>query len=106
METILNDANFEAEVLKSDKPVFVDFWAPWCGPCQMTGPFVHAISEEMKDSNVKICKMNVDESPNTAGTYNVMSIPTFMMFKGGAPVDQIVGGVQKEKMEEMIKRHL
>ncbi len=106
MEHIITDANFEAEVLKSDKPVFVDFWAPWCGPCQMTGPFVHAIAEEMKDANVKICKMNVDECPNTAGTYNVMSIPTFMMFKGGASVDQIVGGVQKEKLEEMIKKHV
>ena len=106
MEHILTDATFEADVLKSDKLVFVDFWAPWCGPCQMMGPIVHEISEELKDKNIIIGKMNVDENPNTPGTYNVLSIPTFILFKNGQPVDQVVGGVQKEKLMEMINKHL
>lgn len=106
MEQIFTDANFEAEVLKSATPVFVDFWAPWCGPCRMTGPFVEELATEMAGKNIKIGKLNVDENPNTAGQYNVLSIPTFMMFKGGQMVDQIVGGVQKEKLKAMMEKHL
>lgn len=105
MENIFTDANFEQEVLTSDKPVFVDFWAPWCGPCQMMGPIVEEIAKEMEGKNIKIGKMNVDENPNTPGHYNVMSIPTFILFKGGQAVDQVVGGVQKEKLKEMIEKH-
>ena len=106
MGNIFTDANFEQEVLTSDKPVFVDFWAPWCGPCQMMGPIVEEIAKELEGKNIKIGKMNVDENPNTPGHYNVMSIPTFILFKGGQVVDQVVGGVQKEKLKEMIEKHL
>lgn len=106
MELKFTDANFESEVLKSPMPVFVDFWAPWCGPCRMLGPIVEEIAKEMEGKNIKIGKMNVDENQSTPQQYNILSIPTFLLFKGGKVVDQIVGGVQKEKLEEMIKRHL
>ncbi|MBI5729145.1 MAG: thioredoxin [Candidatus Magasanikbacteria bacterium] len=106
MENIFTDGNFDAEVLKSSAPVFVDFWAPWCGPCRMMGPIVETMATEMAGQNVKIGKLNVDENPNTAGQYNVMSIPTFILFKGGQAVDQVVGGIQKEKLEEMIKKYI
>jgi len=105
MEHTFTDANFKEEVLSSTTPVFVDFWAPWCGPCQMMGPIVESLSEEFKDKNIKIGKMNVDENNETAGQYNVMSIPTFLMFKGGQVVDQVVGGVQKERLAEMINKY-
>ncbi|MEK7625529.1 MAG: thioredoxin [Patescibacteria group bacterium] len=106
MELTFTDSNFEQEVLKSSVPVFVDFWAPWCGPCRMSGPIVDEIAKEMEGKNIKIGKMNVDENQTTPSHYNILSIPSFMIFKGGQVVDQLVGGVQKEKLEEMIKRHL
>lgn len=102
----LTDANFDQEVLQSDVPVMVDFWAPWCGPCQMTGPAVEALGNEMDASKVKIAKLNVDEHQEAAQKYNVLSIPTFLMFKGGQVVDQTVGGVQKEALEAMINKHI
>lgn len=106
MEHIFTENNFEQEVLKSDKPVFVDFWAPWCGPCRMTSPLVEELAHEMEGKNVKIGKINVDENESLAAQFEVMSIPTFMIFKDGKVVDQIIGGVQKEKMQEMINRHV
>jgi len=106
MENIFTDANFQAEVLGSDKPVFVDFWAPWCGPCRMTSPFVEEIAREMAGKNIKIGKMNVDENPATPQNYNIMSIPSFFIFKGGQVADQLVGGVPKEKLQEFINKHL
>ena len=104
-ELNLTDDNFEEEVLKSGVPVLVDFWAPWCGPCQMMGPIIEELASEY-EGKVKVAKLNVDESQTTAGKYKVMSIPTFLVFKGGEVVDQMVGGVQKDKLKEMIEKHL
>ena len=106
METIFTDANFESEVLKSVQPVFVDFWAPWCGPCRMMSPLVEELAKELEGKNIKIGKMNVDENPNTASQYGVLSIPTFKMFKGGTPVDEVIGGVPKEKLKAMMVKYL
>lgn len=105
MALIITDANFEQEVKQSNQLTFVDFWAPWCGPCQQMGPIVEDMAREL-EGKVKIGKLNVDDSPNTAQEYNVMSIPTFLLFKNGQKVDEMVGGVQKEKLVEMIKKHL
>lgn len=91
------DANFDMEVLKADKPVLVDFWAVWCGPCQMQGPIVEEVAKLM-EGKAKIGKMNVDENPKTAGTYGIMSIPTLIVFKGGKPVKQFVGVQSKETL--------
>ena len=101
----ISDANFDSEVLQAEVPVFVDFWAPWCGPCQMMGPIVEELAGEY-EGKAKVVKLNVDENPNTAGKFKVMSIPTFLVFKGGEVVDQTVGGVDKEKLKEMINNHL
>lgn len=105
MEHTFTDANFDVEVLKSDVPVLVDFWAPWCGPCQMMGPIVEELAKESDGKKFKIGKLNVDDNQNTAGQYNVMSIPTFLVFKGGQAVDQVTGGVQKEKLQELVKKY-
>lgn len=103
---MFTDANFKQEVLESQNPVFVDFWAPWCGPCQMMGPIVEELSHEYEGKNIAIGKCNVDENSNSASEYGVLSIPTFIVFKGGKAVDQLVGGVQKEKLKEFIDKHL
>lgn len=100
-EVILNDQNFESEILKSSVPALVDFWAPWCGPCKMMGPIVEEVAREMEGKSVKVAKLNVDEAAATAEKYNVMSIPTFKIFKGGEVVDEFVGVQTKE---EIIKR--
>lgn len=105
-ELTLNDSNFEEQVLKSSTPVFVDFWAPWCGPCQMMGPIVEELAKEFSGQGIKIGKLNVDESQATAGKYEIMSIPTFIVFKNGQPAEKMMGGLPKEKLAEMIKRHL
>lgn len=105
-EIILSDANFEQEVLQSTVPVFVDFWAPWCGPCQMMGPIIEEFAHEYDVSKIKIGKLNVDDNQVTSGTYNVMSIPTFLLFQGGQVIDQVVGGVSKERLQEMIAKHI
>jgi len=106
METILTDANFEKEVLKADVPVLVDFWAPWCGPCKIYGPIIEEVAKEMEGKKVKIAKMNVDESQEYPGKYGVMSIPTSIIFKGGEPVEQMVGVQAKEKLVEKLQKHL
>lgn len=90
--------NFEKEVLQSDKPVLVDFWAVWCGPCQMVGPILEEISE--KHTDIKVCKVNVDEQQDLAMKYEVTAIPAFYCFKGGKIISQKVG---VQSMEELIK---
>lgn len=89
----LTTENFRKEVLECEGRVMVDFWASWCGPCQMVGPIVEELAEEVKD--VKICKVNVDEQPDIAGKYNVMSIPTFILFEKGEPVKVSMGAKPK-----------
>ena len=91
------DANFEAEVLKNDKPVLVYFWAPWCGPCQMMGPIVDDLAKELTD--VKVGKLNVDENPDTASTYEIMSIPSVKVFKDGKVVKEFIGVQSKDKLK-------
>jgi thioredoxin 1 len=97
------DANFDEEVIKeNDKPVLVDFWAPWCGPCQMMGPILDEVSEDVKEF-AKVGKVNVDENPDTAGKYEVMSIPTLIIFKEGKPVKTMTGVQSKEALIEELK---
>jgi thioredoxin 1 len=106
MEHVFTDANFNDEVLKSDKPVLVDFWAPWCGPCQMMGPVINELASELEGKNIKIGKLNVDDNPNISSEYQVLSIPTFLLFKDGKIAGQIIGGVQKEKISDLIKQNI
>ena len=94
-DVTITDQNFDPEVLKADKPVLVDFWAVWCGPCQMQGPIVEEVAKAMEGKAV-VGKVNVDENPQSAGKYGVMSIPTLIIFKGGQPVKQMVGVQSKE----------
>jgi thioredoxin 1 len=101
----LSDKNFEQEVLKNDKPVLVDFWATWCGPCQMMGPIIEELSKEM-EGKVKIGKIEIDSNPETAGKYEIMSVPSLKIFKGGKVVKEFTGlqnkGVLKKELEEII----
>ena len=97
----VTDQSFEADVLGADKPVLVDFWAEWCGPCRMIAPALEEISGAMGDK-VKIVKLNVDENPNTAAKYGIMSIPTLMLFKNGEIASRQVGAVPKQKLHQWI----
>jgi len=101
----VSDGNFEQEVIKSEKPVLVDFWAPWCGPCRAIGPVVEDLAEVYKD-RVKVAKLNIDENPKTATVYGVMSIPTIVLFKNGNALDKVVGLVPKDRLEELVKKAL
>lgn len=103
MEMVFTDQNFEAEVMKSDKPVLVDFWAPWCGPCQMMGPVIEELAKEMSDK-AKVGKLNVDENPEVAEKYGIMSIPTVMIFKGGKMVKQLVGVQSGEALKGELEK--
>ncbi len=103
-ELNLNDQNFETEVLKADVPVLVDFWAPWCGPCKMQGPIIEELANNFTGKAVKIAKLNVDEAPMSASRFQIMSIPTIMIFKGGKPVDQMVGVQDKTTLEGKLSK--
>lgn len=101
-ELILNDKNFEKEVLKSKEPVLVDFWAPWCGPCQAMSPIVDALAKEYEKKTLLVGKLNIDENGQTPSKYGVMSIPTLILFKNGKPVEQFMGVQNKEKLKKKI----
>ena len=96
----INKANFLSEVIHSDKPVLMDCWAPWCGPCRMVGPVVEEISRERSD--IKVCKVNVDEQPELAGQFGVMSIPTLVVMKNGKIVNQSIGAKPKNAILAML----
>ena len=104
MEIVLTDENFENEVLKSELPCLVDFWAPWCGPCRMVGPVVEEIAEEHQ-GKLKVGKLNVDEAPKTASQYGIMSIPTLSLFKNGEKIDTVVGALPKEEIVSRFGLH-
>jgi thioredoxin 1 len=101
----VSDENFENEVLKSDTPVLVDFWAEWCGPCRMVAPVLDQIADEM-DGKVRIAKLNVDENQQIAYKFQVSSIPTFILFKGGQMADRTMGAMPKSAFESFINRNL
>ncbi len=105
MEVKLTDGNFKKEVLESDIPVLVDFWAAWCGPCLMVAPAVEQISKEYK-GKIKVGKLNVDEARNTASSYGIMSIPTLALFKKGKVIDKVVGALSKSELEAVVKKHI
>jgi len=105
MEVKVNDENFKKEVLESDLPVLVDFWAVWCGPCLMAAPTVEQIAKEYK-GKLKVCKLNVDEAPKTASDYGIMSIPTLAIFKGGKIVDKVIGALPKSELEKRVKKYI
>ena len=101
-EIILNKDNFENEVLKSDMPVLVDFWAAWCGPCKMLAPTIAELAEEY-EGKVKVCKYNIDDDASVAIKYGVASIPTVILFKDGEVADKSIGFVPKTEIEAMLK---
>ena len=101
MEYRFTTNNFESEVLKAEKPVLVDFWAEWCGPCQMMAPVIADVAEEAP--GVKVGKLNVDENPEIAMQYGVSAIPTMILFKGGQPAERIVGYTRKDELLEKLK---
>lgn len=98
----VTDTDFENEVLQSDKPVVVDFWAEWCGPCKQLSPVVDEVAAEMKDA-VKVVKVNIDEAPEAPTKYGVRGVPTLMIFKGGEVIDTRVGGMPKSQLQEWIE---
>jgi thioredoxin 1 len=99
----IEDSNFEAEVLQSEKPVLVDFWAPWCGPCRAIAPVVEELAGTFGDK-IKFTKCNVDDNPVTPGKFGIKSIPTLILFNGGDIVDKVIGIVAKSKLEEMLNK--
>ncbi|MGQ9865051.1 MAG: thioredoxin [Pseudanabaenaceae cyanobacterium] len=101
----VTDASFETDVLQSEIPVLVDFWAPWCGPCRMVAPVVDEIAEQYA-GKLKVVKLNTDDNPNVASQFGIRSIPTLMIFKGGNKVDVVVGAVPKATLANTIEKYL
>jgi thioredoxin 1 len=99
--TQVTDNNFDAEVLESESPVLVDFWAAWCGPCRVVAPVLEEIAAERDD--LRIVKLDIDENPQTAARYQVLSIPTMILFKGGQPVHTVIGAYPKKRLEQEIE---
>jgi len=102
---VVSDQNFETEVIKSDTPVLVDFWAAWCGPCRMVAPVLEEIATEQGEK-MKIAKLDVDANPITAGRFGVRSIPTMILFKNGREAQRVVGYMPKEKLLQQIQPHI
>lgn len=103
--TPVTDSSFDQDVLKSDVPVLVDFWAEWCGPCRALGPKLEEIAGEMGDK-IRVVKLNIDENPDAPSKFQVRGVPTMILFKGGQEVDQIVGNHPKENIVAMLEKHL
>ncbi len=101
----LTDSNFDAEALQADKPVLVDFWAPWCAPCRMVAPVIEDLAGSYS-GRLKVGKLNTDDNPNVASRYGIMSIPTILLFKNGEIADRIVGAAPKKDFEKMLTKHV
>ena len=101
----LSESNWDEEVVKSDKPVLVDFWAPWCGPCRIIAPIIEELAEEF-DEQIKVGKLNTDENPNIAMRYGIRAIPTVILFKSGDVVDTRIGVQPKEALRQMVASHV
>lgn len=105
-EQTFTDQNFSTEVLLSTTPVLVDIWAPWCGPCRVQGPIIDELANEIDGTKMKVGKLNADENQQTTQAYNVLSIPTLLIFKGGKIVEQFVGVQAKEKLKQALEKHV